>query len=65
MQGFAYSKIHEFICFQISQDVKIIRKFSPFRLSLGTSLVTFFDFFHHLGNVDSVMIGTKTGNFRA
>jgi hypothetical protein len=62
MQGLASSKTHEFICFQISQVVKMINEFSPFCLSFGTSLATFL---HHLGSVDSAIVGTKSSNLSA
>jgi hypothetical protein len=61
MQGLASSKTHEFLCFQISQVVKMINEFSPFHLSFGTSLATFL----HLGSADSAIIGTKSGNLSA
>jgi hypothetical protein len=34
------SSTHEFWCFQISEATRMIREFSPFRVSFGTPLIT-------------------------
>lgn len=35
MLGLAFSKTHEFLCFQTSQETRIISELSPFLISLG------------------------------
>jgi hypothetical protein len=58
MQDLVFSNTCEFLCFHVSQVIRMIKVFSPFRLPFGTSQTTLL----HLGYEDSAIPGTRSGN---